>query len=106
MNTYRVNSTTGGPLCEFWDPTSAVKKRLNQQRRVRESCNRKKGVRGDMPNNAQKVWPNNSRSEKLVFLVAALGAYIVATPIFSGTAPTEDATETGWPTTECLTTTR
>ena len=53
-----------------------------------------------MRDSAQKVWPNNSRSEKLVFLVAALGAYIVAAPICSGVSPTQVATEPIWPTKE------
>ena len=58
-----------------------------------------------MPNNAQKVWPNNSRSEKMVFVVAALGAYLVATPICRGAAPTQGATEPTWPTKEWQTST-
>ena len=58
-----------------------------------------------MRNSAQKVWPNNSRSEKLVFLVAALGAYIVAAPICTGAAPTQDAKEPIWPTKEWQTST-
>jgi CubicO group peptidase (beta-lactamase class C family) len=53
-----------------------------------------------MRNSAQKVGPNNSRSEKLVFLAAALGAFTVAASICSGAAPTQDATEPIWPTKE------
>jgi hypothetical protein len=53
-----------------------------------------------MRNSAQKVWPNNSRSDKLVFLVAALCAYIVAAPICSGAVSIQDATEPIWPTKE------
>jgi hypothetical protein len=36
-----------------------------------------------MPSKAQKVWPNNSQSEKLVFLVAVLGTLMFPIAICS-----------------------
>ena len=64
---------------------------------VREFYGRKKRV-GDMPNTTRKVRSNNSRSDRLVFLV--VGALIFPTSICSGVAPTQDATEPIWPTKE------
>jgi CubicO group peptidase (beta-lactamase class C family) len=52
-----------------------------------------------MPNHAQKVRPNNSRSDKLGLLAVTLGAFAVAASICSG-ALTQEATETIWPTKE------
>jgi CubicO group peptidase (beta-lactamase class C family) len=53
----------------------------------------------DMRNCAQKVWPNNSRSEKLAFLTA-LGLYIMAAPICCEAEPAQSATAPTWPTKE------
>jgi CubicO group peptidase (beta-lactamase class C family) len=58
-----------------------------------------------MPSKAQKVWPNNSRSEKLVFLVAVLGTLMFPIAICSAAAPTQNATEPIWPTKEWPTST-
>jgi CubicO group peptidase (beta-lactamase class C family) len=58
-----------------------------------------------MKNSAQKVWPNHSRSEKLGFLAAALGAYIVAAPICCGAETAQSATAPIWPTKEWQTST-
>ena len=51
-----------------------------------------------MANNGQKVQPSDSRSNKLVFLAAALGASMFQ--INSGVVPAQDATEPIWPTKE------
>jgi CubicO group peptidase (beta-lactamase class C family) len=51
-----------------------------------------------MPNNAQTVPPNNSRSDKLSFLAAALGIFTIAAAICSGATPPQDTTEPIWPT--------
>src|ERR1700722_14778926 len=53
-----------------------------------------------MPNHAQKVRPNNLRSDKLGFLAAALGAFAAAASICSGAALSQEATEPIWPTKE------
>jgi hypothetical protein len=53
-----------------------------------------------MKNCAQKVRSNHSRSDKLVLLAAALGAFMVAASIFSEAAPAQGATEVIWPTKE------
>jgi len=53
-----------------------------------------------MRNSAQKVRPNNSRSGKLVFLAAVLGALMFPIAICRGAAPTQNATEAIWPTKE------
>jgi CubicO group peptidase (beta-lactamase class C family) len=58
-----------------------------------------------MKNSAQKVWPNHSRSEKLGFLAAAMGAYIVAAPICCGAETAQSATAPIWPTKEWQTST-
>src|SRR6516225_142645 len=46
----------------------------------------------------QMVQPNNSRSDQLGFLAAALGAFMVAASICNGAVPTQDTTEPIWPT--------
>jgi len=51
-----------------------------------------------MANNGQKVQPSDSRSNKLVFLAAALGASMFQ--INSGVVPAQGATEPIWPTKE------
>jgi CubicO group peptidase (beta-lactamase class C family) len=53
-----------------------------------------------MPNYAQKVRPNNLRSDKLGFLAAALGAFAAAASICSGAALSQEAKEPVWPTKE------
>jgi CubicO group peptidase (beta-lactamase class C family) len=58
-----------------------------------------------MKNSAQKVWPNHSRSEKLGFLAAALGLYIVAGPICCRAETAQSATAPIWPTKEWQTST-
>jgi len=53
-----------------------------------------------MRNSTQKVRPNSSQTKGLPFLAAVLGAFTVAASICSGAAPTQDATESIWPTKE------
>jgi len=53
-----------------------------------------------MPNTTQKVRPNNSRSDKLAFRAAVLGALMFPIAICSGAASTQNATEPIWPTKE------
>jgi len=53
-----------------------------------------------MTSEAQKVRPNNSRSDKLVFLAAVLGASMFPIAICRGTTTTQNATEPIWPTKE------
>jgi hypothetical protein len=50
---------------------------------ARESFDREKGV-GNMPSETQKVRPNNSRSDKLVFLAAVLGVSMFPIAICRG----------------------
>ena len=66
---------------------------------ARESFDREKGV-GNMPSDAQKVRPNNSRRAKLVFLAAVLGASMFPIAICRGATTTQNATEPIWPTKE------
>ncbi len=51
-----------------------------------------------MKNCAQEVRSNNSRSDKLGFLAAALSTFMVGASICNGAAPTQDTTERIWPT--------
>ena len=53
-----------------------------------------------MPNKAIKVRRSHSRSHKLGFLTAALGAIAIAATICNGAPSTQDATEAIWPTKE------
>lgn len=53
-----------------------------------------------MPSKVEKARPNNSRSDKSVFLAAALCALMVAASICSEAAETQGATEQIWPTKE------
>jgi CubicO group peptidase (beta-lactamase class C family) len=48
----------------------------------------------------QNIQPNNSGKNKLIFLAAALGAFLVTGSILSGAPPTQDAAEPIWPTKE------
>lgn len=53
-----------------------------------------------MRSKAQKVRPNNSRRDKLVFLATALGAFMFGASICSGAADGKAASEPIWPTKE------